>query len=188
MEDIPLDVVKDTLLLLNVGDLLHICQSDMRLYNICQSDEFWFQYLINKHKDIPIDVIRTLRNEYIGYKQMAMELDDGIVVKVLNSFHEHIGYKIVNYNKSFNDNFLRMVQDASNINNVTILKGKNWQIVTPHVSYPKQTNIHDTSQIFPEVEVGYQRFKIPKHIPMKDIPKTHFDIRDLKFVQFFPDI
>jgi hypothetical protein len=185
MEDIPLDVVKDTLFLLNVGDLLHICQSDMRLYNICQSDEFWFQYLINKYQDIPIDVIRSFRDEHTGYKQIAMELDDGIVVKVFNYGHKLIGHKIVNYNKSFNENFLQMVLDAANSNKHTILKGKNWVIFTP-LSYEDPTDIYDRSAVFPEVEVGSDRYEIPKHIPLKNMPKNRFDIEALEYIYFSP--
>jgi hypothetical protein len=124
MEDIPLDVVKDTLLLLDVGDLLRMCQTNIDIYYICESDEFWFQYLINKNQDIPIDIIRSLRNEYTGYKQMVIELHKGTVVPIVNSSSHIIGHKIVNYNKSFNDNFLQMIIDASNTNKYIRLIGK----------------------------------------------------------------
>jgi hypothetical protein len=200
MEDIPLDVVKDTLLLLDLGDLLHICQSNVSLYNICQSDEFWFQYIISKHQGIPVNVIRTLRNEHTGYKQIAIELDNGIVVPVVDSNSDLIGYKIVNYNKSFNDNFFQMIINASNTGNYITLKGVDWMIYTPLryaepnyldnpgriVSKYQPTDVYSMPVISPEVASGYSRFGIPKDIPMKNISKERFDIENLQFVQILP--
>jgi hypothetical protein len=185
MDDVPLDVVKYTLLLLNVRDLLQICQVDMRLYNICRSDEFWFQYVISKHQNMPINIIRELKKEHTGYKQIAIELDRGIVAPVVNRSLEPISYKIVNYNKSFNDNFLQMVVDASHINSCVTLNGRNWTIFIniryANQNYPydplfmipryQPTYIYTMPVILSDVIVGGSMYKIPHNIPMKNIKK-----------------
>jgi hypothetical protein len=196
MEDLPSDVVKDILLLLNVGDLLHVCQSGTYLYNICQSEKFWLQYLISKYQDISIAIIQSLKNEYTGYKQMAIELDNGIVVPVVNGCFETIGHKIVNYNKSFGDNFLQMIVNASNTDNYIRLTGQKWTIYAP-LFYTNQTiltpysvqhldiiprGICSVPATCPQVSVGGYRIRIPTCIPLKNISKERFDIIDLCYV------
>jgi hypothetical protein len=198
MEDVPLDVMKETLFLLDISDLLHMCQTDFHIYNICNSDEFLFQYLINKRKDIPIDIIRSLRNDYIGYKQLSIELANGAVIPIIiNNKSDIFGYKIVDYSKSFNDNFFQMAFDAWKSDKHINLISENWTIYvnilfrspdyfrTPLriVSKFVPTGEYSIPVISAEISLDGFRFGIPTDIPMKNISKERFNITDLRFVR-----
>jgi hypothetical protein len=137
MEEVPYDVLKETLLYLQLPDLLNICQTEIHVYNVCKSDNFWLQYLIFNYQNVPVHVFKGAKNNYSGYKQIATQmyngsvifLDNGLIIPVKNDSNKILIYTTVSFDQTFEDLFVQIESEIPGISMITLMeKPRSWKI------------------------------------------------------------
>jgi hypothetical protein len=143
MEYVPYDCIKRILFYISVPQIMKICQSQIYVYNLCEDDNFWLEYLEVNYKNVPFDVLKYIRNSYAGYKQITMQmydgrifpLPDGILIPVFKLNHIILGYTIIEFNKTLTDLFLQIEREIANLDISTMwLNGQNWTIYVSKMS------------------------------------------------------
>jgi hypothetical protein len=136
MEYVPYDVLKETSFYLSVPQIMKMCQSQIYLHNLFEEDDFWLKYLDVNYKNIPVNVLKYVRNSHAGYKQIAMKmydgqafsLHDGTLIPVFGVGGVMLGYTILDLNNTLTDFFLQIEREIVDLDIETCLNGENWTI------------------------------------------------------------
>jgi hypothetical protein len=71
-EYVPYNALKEALFYLSVPQIMKMSQSHTYVYNMCEVDDFWLEYLEVKYKTIPFDILKYIINSYTEYNQIAL--------------------------------------------------------------------------------------------------------------------